>query len=249
MAAIDKTYVDNYADWKEAYEWAKANPIPFEYEGKILGYESLVDYMYYTDLTPEDFEGVNQHGRKKEYVLWNTPMWIDRFLIKNCPIEWIQDVLKNQYNGGWSKIAFTNMYESTYDLIKSGKSDVDTYKRNGKGNKVKLKLIKHSGINSRTPWKFIHNYPTRRVRKGKWLIDIKDNRPASENGGYWEYHSGFDMWFATKDCAPWTSTSAFAYGNLKSVLRIIRKRWNLPAGLEIHICDFKWKNDYLFITK
>lgn len=39
-----------------------------------------------------------------EICLWNTPSWLDIFLIRNCPIGLIQDRLKIQYGDEYDKI-------------------------------------------------------------------------------------------------------------------------------------------------
>ena len=39
-----------------------------------------------------------------EICLWNTPVWFDIFLIRNCPVGFIQDRLKFQYGDEYEKI-------------------------------------------------------------------------------------------------------------------------------------------------
>ena len=58
--------------------------------------------------------------KNAEILLWNTPFYFDRWLIKNCPIQFIQDRLKYQY-------------DDEYEQIKNGTSAYDTYKRTGLG--------------------------------------------------------------------------------------------------------------------
>ena len=39
-----------------------------------------------------------------EICLWNTPTWFDIFLIRNCPVKFIQDRLKEQYDDLYNDI-------------------------------------------------------------------------------------------------------------------------------------------------
>lgn len=39
-----------------------------------------------------------------EICLWNTPSWLDIFLIRNCPVSFIQDRLREQYKDSYDDI-------------------------------------------------------------------------------------------------------------------------------------------------
>lgn len=87
MAAIDKTYVKSYKDYKEIRDWA--NKTDVIYPNGING-GKMSNWLYYPDLTEEDFNG-------EELPLWNTTMEVDMFLYKNCPFKLVQDRLKEVY--------------------------------------------------------------------------------------------------------------------------------------------------------
>lgn len=90
MAAIDKTYVSNWSDYKEIRDWAKVTDMIYP-DGTNGG--KMIDWFYYPNLTEQDFSDENT-----EYVLWNTAMSVDMFLYKNCPFKLVQDRLKEQYD-------------------------------------------------------------------------------------------------------------------------------------------------------
>lgn len=80
-----------------------------------------------------------------EICLWNTPTWFDIFLIRNCPIKFIQDRLKEQYDDLYNDI-LNKTGEFTERKVKVGHSfklpggfrnmqclcDVFVYDKNGK---------------------------------------------------------------------------------------------------------------------
>lgn len=99
MAAIDKTYV-NKTELLEAIEWAKG-----------VGEVALENGYKFR---PLDFIGVHNDIDDlidtNEYILWNTPMWFDRWLWLNCPLSFVQTRLQEQYDS-YSLESFDVLYE------------------------------------------------------------------------------------------------------------------------------------------
>lgn len=90
MAGIDKTYVTK-TELLEAIDWAKKvgevkleNGYEFSPLNWIYGYNDLDDPHYFDE-------------EREEYVLWNTPTWLDRWLWLNCPLSFVKERLKFQY--------------------------------------------------------------------------------------------------------------------------------------------------------
>jgi len=122
VAGIDKTYVTCWEDYVEVRNWALQvgtvkddfgnvfSPIDWlpEYEETEFR-ESIKEQcerykVYYSDPTHlkeakkvmgNDWEP-DPNG-KGELMLWNTPIYFDVWLIRYCPIEFIQERLKQQY--------------------------------------------------------------------------------------------------------------------------------------------------------
>lgn len=90
MAAIDKTYV-NKEQLLEAIEWAKGVDKATLEDGSTF---YPIDFIYgYNDIDDPAF----WEKEKKEYVLWNTPTWYDRWLWLNCPLSFVKERLQKQY--------------------------------------------------------------------------------------------------------------------------------------------------------
>lgn len=81
MAAIDKTYL-KWEDYLILKEWCENTE--FTYDNEVKG--SPMDFLY---LFKEPYEG--------EAPVWNTPTAFDKWLYHNCPLEFIQNRLKEQY--------------------------------------------------------------------------------------------------------------------------------------------------------
>lgn len=83
MAAIDKIY-GNVDNWIELYVWLKqAKP-------------QYIRHMY--PCPPVNID-LSQHDRSedKEYPISNFPEEADRWLLKNCPISFVIEAIKEQY--------------------------------------------------------------------------------------------------------------------------------------------------------
>lgn len=126
MAALDKTYV-SYNQYCQLKEWAK---------DKVCichnGFKSPV-YNWIYDYKESDFND-------KLLPCWNTSWWQDRWLYQNCPLDFIQNRLKEQYGN-----------EGLKELIAPIKERTNIAKH--------FKIIKKPQFNLRTkkPW-FIEIY-------------------------------------------------------------------------------------------
>ena len=84
MAGIDKTYTDNYKDYKDFKEWADKQVVTF-FDGHK---ECVGDWVW--NYEKEDFDD-------GEIPIMNTPTWLDIYLIQNCKSEFVIDRMKNVY--------------------------------------------------------------------------------------------------------------------------------------------------------
>ena len=223
MAGIDKTYIKTYNQYKEVCDWCKDIVVTFGINKNIKFKPS--DFI--NEYTKDDFNQLPENG---ELVLWNTPQYMDEWLIKNCPIDFIQNRLKEQYG-------------DDYDDIKNG--NCETYKRNGLGKKIHFKVIKKPCTHHRFNFLYINKQFKIKVykenKKCMWDIRIKD-----ENC-YWFYNKQYDYWTNNLEKLPYdsfTCTLKKKNLNIKSICRYLKK-WNLPANIKItidNICfDFGWE--------
>ena len=240
MAAIDKTYLNNWEQFDTVRNWALDKSFKLKNGETIY----LKNYMYYPNLTKEEWderhknaiEYAQEHYNTPEYithakelygddwefnaenyfdvVLWNTPVYVDIWLIRNCPFDFIQDRLKEQYGGGWSKEAFTNHNDNDmYEQIKNHTSIYDTYQRNGLGKNTKVRF---------RGYKYVP-----RDKKCWWWVQAK--------GIDWWYNDDDKMWYSDEEAMPISSNTAHFYGALtkKNIVNIVKK-WNLPKDIELH---------------
>jgi hypothetical protein len=78
MAGIDKTYTDDYNEYKKFKDWANNQKVEF-FDGTN---ECIGDWVW--DYEKEDFEN-------GEIPIMNTPTWLDMYLIKNCKVKFVLD--------------------------------------------------------------------------------------------------------------------------------------------------------------
>ena len=269
MAAIDKTYLNNWNKFDTVRNWALNQSFKLK-NGKTI---YLKDYMYYPDLTKKEWDDrhdesikyaekvynnpkyIAQHkelyGNDWEFnaedffdvVLWNTPVYVDIWLIRNCPFDFIQDRLKEQYGGGYSKEMFTNHNEDDlYEQIKNRTSIYDIYRRNGLGKKAKVLFYDY------------HEGNLLRDKKLVWFIEVNPywykNKHLPMLESMYSYNEDDDMWYSDEEAMPWTSSMANKKGTLtkKNIINLVRK-WNLPKNTYIKFLGrLKEKNNY-YITE
>lgn len=231
MAGIDKTYLKKWNQYKALYDWCVGvGEVIDDWGNKFRPLDWLLDWTYeeWMERTENETE---------EVPVWNTPEYLDIYLIRYCPLDFIQDRLKEQYGEGWSKTAFCQTY-STYDEILNRTSIYDTYQRNGvKNPKFKWDLFQSmKGVKNLSWWVRMDDY--------EWSYD--------EVANYWwpsdeVYHSKSE----------WISNIATINGKLtkRKLARILRK-WNLPKGTKLHFNGMfnikgrqgRWSRDYWNFT-
>lgn len=237
MAAIDKIYLSDWEVFDKVRNWALDQKFTLK-NGQVI---KLRNYLYHPDLTKEEFEQYKKEYEEKhpgwtfEVVLWNTPVYVDIWLIRNCPFEEIQEELKGQYGGGWSKTAFTTHNDDDmYQQIKEGRSIYDTYQRNGLGKKAKVKI--HTTYGS---W----------IRDKKCFLSAEVN-PHWIGGKKTKFHGNFDsywyneddnMWYKDVEAMPWTCNHYHKVGSFtkKNIVNLVKK-WDLPKGSIVYFdCSYK----------
>lgn len=269
MAAIDKTYLNKWEDFDKVRNWALKTSFTLKNGQKI----DLKDFLYYPNLTKEEWDEwhdekikyAEEHYNNPEYikqckelygedwkfdpenyfnvVLWNTPVYVDIFLIRNCPFDFIQDRLKEQYGGGWSKEAFTNHNnDNTYEQIKNHTSVYDTYQRNGLGKNAKVKF---------------YDYYERNLLRDKkivWFIEVNpywyNNKKLPQNDISMWYNEYDKMWYCDLEAMDYDSNMCTIQGTLtkKNIVNLVKK-WNLPKNTYIKFLGRLNDNGHHYITE
>lgn len=206
MAAIDKTYTSSWEEYQSLVEWCRDKSFTLK-NGDVIRPSR---YIYEWD--KENFDG------EKYLPVWNTPTYLDIWLIRNCPLGFIQDRLKEQYGGGWSKEAFTDHNdEDMYHQILHYRSPYDVWR--GKGShKFTIKYVANEKIKDDD----LH-----------WWVDVLTS-------GWW-YNDKHNMWYHNDEALPINSNYAHFSGNIsKRKLARLIKRWDLPKGTQIRFTgDYK----------
>lgn len=89
MAGIDKTYTSSWEEYSQLKEWISKHDKTYKDRSYIDGYISVSGCLY--DWEESDFDG-------RELPIMNTPTKIDKYLIRNCPLQFVQDRMKEVYS-------------------------------------------------------------------------------------------------------------------------------------------------------
>lgn len=97
MSGIDKTYTKSYKDYKEVLDWCKnIDIVTDDYGNKIQPYL----WLYNSNLTENDFSK-DENGNNKKYIIWNTTLIQDLYLIRHCPCKIVQKRMREVYSSDY----------------------------------------------------------------------------------------------------------------------------------------------------
>ena len=195
MSYIDKTYIVDYQQFTEVRDWCKGKIVETDNGLKYHAEDFLIDKNmteeYFNNWKKEVIENrMRNYGetyekayKNAEIPLWNTPFYFDRWLIKNCPIQFIQDRLKYQY-------------DDEYEQIKNGTSAYDTYKRTGLGKNFHYKVIRKPNWKPRYNFPYIDRFNNDKYYKENqkpwWLITIEDTK--TDHPISWWANTDYNYW-------------------------------------------------------
>ena len=229
MAVIDKTYVTKQ-ELFEAIDWAKKvgqvemeNGHMFRPLYFIWGYDEMDDPRY--------FDREND-----EYVLWNTPIWFDRWLWNNCPLDFVKERLMSQYSEDDRKKFENYVYHNL-------KNNIDF----GYQHYTFLKEPKWKGLK----WFMRHgrrNYPFYGKNEAQtYFIDIET--PQNDNYDWRDdamvYDEQLDDWVLRKDMLPYRGQYVWQYYHKnpptkEAIIRQLR-RWYIPKGYVVRVYQVAFK--------
>ena len=247
MAAIDKIYVDTREQYLEFKDWCeKQPPLTDKYGASV----SLMNYVYKHS---EDWNGG---------VVFCGPYYLDAYLIKNCPFDYIQKELMVNY-GHWSQEKINEAYDCVLRkdetffswLTEDDFKIVDGVVTMPNLEKSSYEKIKDGELYN-TPYTsnkydvgkhFIcikhPRYKFNKPFKGNWFIDVQ---PPKDLGYMW-YHSNHNSWdFADEFVVcDWSSNTAFCK-TIKALKRMMLK-WKLPVGTVVKATGRYVSETYEFV--
>ena len=201
MAGIDKTYIKSYKELKDFINWAEK--IIYTCPNGIIFKPK--DYIYSSclDKSEEEIQEILKHH--PEIPIMNTPQDLDYFLIKDCPLDFIQERMKEVYG------------EEYIESILNGDSEFDKFVYPETGNKIKI-------IETPKTKKAISWFNCQGKKKGYYSIFVENS--------YCFYNEDLDKWMMFDElgssmCSMGTIQTKSR--SLKSLIRRIKK-WNLPKG-------------------
>lgn len=254
MAAIDKIYVSNREQYLEFKKWCEEQP-PL-----IDKYDVKVPLSRYVYKHSDEWNGG---------VVFCGPYYADAYLIKNCPLDYIQKELMLNY-GHWSqdkineaydcvmhrteknKVFYTWLTENDFKIIDGvitmpnlEKSDYEKIKNgelyNSPFTNNKYIVGKHFKC-----IKHPINYFNRPFKRKNWMIDLF----LPDDLGYMWYHDNHNSWDFSDEfvISKWSSSVAFCK-TIKALKRLMIK-WELPVGTIVRVTGKYIFDTYEFkITK
>ena len=257
MAAIDRIYVNKFEHYLLFKEWCEEQPKIKDKYGKEC---SISDYLFHHDSFKED----------DSHPIMSAPYYIDAYIIRNCPFDFIQDELKLNYGyrtQEWIDKAYNavmNRNEENKNFYTWLKPDdfkiVDGVVTMPNEPISDYELIKEGKLYA-TP------YTQKKYTVGKHIKCIKHpsiryNRPFGfnfwwvevnppEELGYMWYHKETNSWDFGEEFVinkRWSSMCV-KYNTIRAIKRAIRK-WKLPIGTTIECTDRLISDTYVFqVTK
>lgn len=215
MAGCDKIWTSRYQDYLDLREWAKKNKFTCP-NGIVIDPSEF----FYRNFNEDDFDG-------GEIAIMFSPCELDYFLIKYCPLQFVQDYLKSVCS------------EKHIQSVLRGTSPYDRFVPLKLGSKVRL-IYREQRSNRLS--KFRHH-------KQKFDVGVNYN----DNGLL--YNEDYDKWFIsydketdTSELGPWTGYYANVCHTIKALIRKIRK-WNLPKGSIVDAIGIYEGETYKFVVK
>lgn len=233
MAAIDKTYV-NAKEFKQAYDWCKKIGEVTLPNSRV--FSPMAFLKSYNNVDDPEF-----NWNRDIYVLWNTPMWFDRWLWRECPLVFVRDRLCDQYDD---------------DSL----NEFDNWSYDDPFNNLDFGMQHYTFI--KTPVGPAYKYLQRKARvKNPWPGNCKQLTyfitivPMDSNNIYDEmaYDEFTDSWYKYGDM-PTTGEYVWQMYHKnpptkKSILRQLRK-WYIPRGYKVKVYNLRYYGmDYEIIVR
>ena len=249
MAAIDNIYVNKFEDYLLFKEWCNKQPKIKDKYGKEC---SISDYLFHYD----SFKDNGSHP------IMSAPYYIDAYIIRNCPFDFIQDELKlnygyrtqewideaynavmnrndeNKYFYTWLKPDDFKVVDGVVTMPNEPISDYELIKE-GKlfttpQTQKKYTIGKHVKCIKRPQIRYNTPFDCK-----FWWVQVN---PPEELGYMW-HNKKYNTWDFGEEFVVCGNRSSVCvrYKTIRAIKRAIRK-WKLPIGTTIectgsYVCD------------
>lgn len=260
MAAIDKIYLkkDDYLAFKE---WCKNQPPLHDKYGKEA---HITDYLWYIDDN-------NWRDENNTRPVMMAPYYVDAYIIRNCPIEGVQEELQFNY-GYWSQERIREYYENVknYNPDKDGApywAKLEDFIFNEDGT-ITIKGLEKSSyeeildgelyalpyrtdVEYGTHFKLIKSpngkrtIPFERPLKGTWWVSVENTENKYD---FMWYNKDTDTWDFMDEFVVGSGRSDIAY--VKTITALARKirKWKFPIGTKVYVVGKYVDEKYEFIV-
>ena len=250
MAAIDKIYIDSFEKYKRFKEWCRLQPKIKDKYGKET---SLINYVF----------SYNEWEDGAVLPVCNNPYYIDAYLIRYCPFDFIQKELMLNY-GKWDQDMIDEAYEEVmkrggeksesglfhwlskddFEIhngvisINQGKTDYDLIKEGKLYNNPFTNKKYEVGKSFKITQHPQHYYNTP-FKSRKWYIDVE----IPNELGYLMYHPTTNTWDFYEEfvISEWSSSCCCEYKTIRAIKKALLK-WKLPVGT-IVTCTGRYSED------
>lgn len=219
MAGIDKTYAKTWREYESLLEWAKDKEFTCPNGMKLYPINSV--FKWDENDKKDIIERSKSFKRDRpdeefEFLVMNTSQSMDYFLIKQCPLEFVQNRMKQVYG------------EEYIEQVLNGISEFDNYKRD---IGTKVKIIKYPKWGNKS-----NLYEPRYWMK---FIEV-DIYNKNDMCSFCWYNEKLDCWVENNELGYYTSS--MCHKNINSVKAMIRqiRKWKLPKGSVV-----KWAGRYI----
>lgn len=257
MAAIDKIYLTSYDEYSKFKDWClKQPPLADKYGKKV----SLSTYLF--EYSKENFGDCRP--------VFQAPYYIDAYIIRNCPFDFIQEELMTNY-GHFSQSEIEEAYEVVNNRTKENEMWYTYLKpddfiivdgvitcpklENSDYYKIKLgELFSHpASFTDYIPGEHFKciKHPAFKFNKPfkAKAYDVQIELPKYLENKYMWYHHSTKTWDFSEDfvLADWSSSMAYV-PSIKSLKRYVKK-WKLPIGTKLKLTGRYTFDNYEFIVK
>jgi len=251
MAAIDKIYLNNWEQYLQFKKWCEEQPPLKDKYGvscKLTDYLCKYNYPFETDRP-----------------VFNAPYYLDAYVIRNCPFDFIQEELMLNY-GYWSQKRLKEYYNEVKNWSEESEcpfwAKLEDFIFNEDGTitlkgleKSDYELIKEGNLYNTTTSNYYEvGKHFRCIKKPhikyntpfgikNWWISV--NPPE---GIMW-YHKEHNSWDFSSEfvISKWSSSSAHVH-TIRSLERLLIK-WKLPVGTKVRVTGRYVEETYEFIIK
>ena len=221
MAAIDKIYVNSWDEYIQFKKWCEEQPPLFDKYNKIV---RLTNYLY-------------QYKEKWEscHPIFNAPYYIDAYVIRNCPFDFIQKELMINYGHCHRDGTMTiNELEEFDDYIRIKEGNL----YNTPFTFCKYVVGKHFRCTKHP--KELYNRP---FEIKSWFVDIET---PNELPSMW-YHESSNTWDFCDEFVESDGSSSTAHVKTIKALKRLMIKWKLPIGAIVRATGRYTFDDYEFI--